>query len=91
MLEKVEGNTTGTWDGFIYIISGDKGKTIIVTSSGDCNDKFLSLNDCLAHINCDENDTAIAIIEDYLNGTVYRYNNYGDKSWYVCGHTCGFA
>ena len=90
-MTKVDGNTVGTYDGIIYIISADKGKTIIVTASGDETDRFFSLNDCLAEIGCGEDETAIVIIEDYLHGFVYRYNNYNDKSWYQCGETEGFA
>lgn len=90
-MKKVDGNTTGTYDGFLYIISGDKGKTICITANGDENDRFVSLNDCLAEIGCDKDDTAIVIIESFLQGWVYRYNNYGDQSWYECGITGGFA
>ena len=93
-MTKVDGNTTGTWDGFIYIIWGDKAKTICHTASGDESDTFISLNDCLDLIGFDENAewrNLVVILEDLMRGTVYRYNNYGDKSWYQCGETEGFA
>ena len=89
--EEIDGNTTGTYDGIMYIFSGDKGKELCVTASGDENDRFVSLNDCLAEIGCGADDTALVIIEDYTKGYVYRYNNYGDKRWYRCGETEGFA
>lgn len=88
---KVDGNHTGTYDGILYIMSGDKCKRLCVTASGDENDRFVSLNDCLTEVGCDDDDTAIVIVEDYLHGYVYRYNNYDDKSWYRCGETEGFA
>lgn len=90
-MTKVDGNTTGTYDGIFYIMSGEKFKPLIVTASGTEDDRFVSLNDCLAEVGCDEDETAIVIIEDYLHGFVYRYNNYNDKSWYQCGETEGFA
>ena len=91
-MTKVDGKTTGTYDGICYIISGNKGKTIYVTAMGDENDKFVSLDDCRLAIGCgDDDDTVIVIIEDALDGYVYRYNNYGDKSWYRCGETRGYA
>lgn len=92
-MRKVDGKKTGTYDGFVYIICGDKGKTICVTANGDENDKFVCLNDCIEIIGCDKEDTfsLIVIIEDYLNGTVYRYNNYGDNCWYEVGKTEGYA
>lgn len=90
-MTKVDGKTTGTYDGFLYIISGDKGKTICVTADGTETDRFVSLNNCLAEVGCAEDETAIVIIEDFTHGYVYRYNNYGDKAWYRCGETEGFA
>ena len=91
-MQKVDGNTTGTYDGIVYIICGNVGKQIIITASGDDNDKFFRLNDCLSEIGCDEEEgSCLVIIEDYTKGKVYRYNNYGDKSWYECGLTEGFA
>lgn len=90
-MERVDGKTTGTYDGILYIISGNKGKQIIVSASGDETDRFVSLDDCLAEIGCDKDKTAIVIVEDYTHGYLYRYNNYGDKSWYQCGETEGFA
>ena len=90
-MTKVDGNTTGTYDGILYIISGDKGKTIIVTADGTENDRFVSLNDCLTEIGCAEDETAIVIIEDYMHGKVYRYGNYEKGVWYECGETEGFA
>lgn len=90
-MTKVDGKTTGTYDGIIYIISGDKGKTICVVASGDETDRFVSLNDCLEEIGCGEDETAIVIVEDALHGDVYRYGNYEKGEWYECGETEGFA
>ena len=90
-MKKVDGNECGTWDGLITIISGQRAEKIVVCANGDETDKFYSLNDCLTAIGCAEDDTAIAIVESFLHGEIYRYNNYGDKSWYLCGETMGFA
>lgn len=93
-MTKVDGNEVGTWDGFIYIIWGDKAKTICHTANGDESDIFISLNDCLNLIGFDDKSewlNLIVILEDFTRGTVYRYNNYGDKYWYECGYTDGFA
>ena len=92
-MRKVDGNKTGTWDGFVYIICEDKGKTVCVTAMGDENDEFVCLNDCLTLIDYNEETDAslIVIIEDWTSGKVYRYNNYNDKSWYEVGATEGFA
>lgn len=90
---KVDGNEVGLWDGFAYVICDNKGKSICVTAMGDENDKFVSLNDLLKDIGYDKeiDSSVIVIIEDFLEGKVYRYNNYGDYSWYECGETRGFA
>ena len=92
-MKKVDGDKTGTYDGFLYILCGDVGNTIIVTAMGDENDRFYSLNDCLKEIEYDYNscNTVIVIIEDMTNGKVYRYNNYADSSWYEVGETEGYA
>ena len=92
---KVDGNGIGTWDGFIYIIWGDKARTICHTANGDENDTFISLNDCLEIIGYKNGeeilDNVLVILEDFTRGKVYRYNNYGDNGWYECGYTYGFA
>lgn len=90
---KVDGKTTGTYDGFIYIICGDRGKTICITANGDENDKFLCLDDCFEFIgfNKEKDIGLIVIIDDWLSGKVYRYNNYNDNCWYEVGITEGFA
>lgn len=94
-MTKVDGNEVGAWDGFIYIIWGDKARTICHTANGDESDTFISLNDCLTLVGFAEGneilDNVIVILEDLMRGTVYRYNNYCDKSWYECGYTEGFA
>jgi hypothetical protein len=94
-MTKVDGNEVGTWDGFIYIIWGDKARTICHTASGDESDTFISLNDCLTLVGFAEGeeslDNVIVILEDFMRGTVYRYNNYDDNAWYECGYTEGFA
>lgn len=90
-MKKVDGNTTGTWDGFLYIISENKCKTICITAHGTEDDQFITLNDCLSEIGYEEGDTVIVIIENLLKGKVYRYNNYMDNSWYEYGTTEGYA
>lgn len=88
---KVDGKTTGTYDGIVYIISGDKAKQMIVPANGVETDKFVSLEDCLAEVGCGRDGTAIVIIEDALHGDVYRYNNFCDRAWYKYGETEGYA
>jgi hypothetical protein len=90
-MRKVDEHTTGTYDGIIYIIQGDIGKTLIISASGDENDRFFSLHDCLTAFGYNGEGSVLVIIEDYTKGKVYRYNNYGDKKWYECGSTEGFA
>lgn len=90
-MQKVDGNTTGTYDGILFAISGDKGKTIYATAFGDKSDKFVSLNDCLAELKCGVDDAALVVIEDCFSGKVYRYNNYNDRNWYEVGETRGYA
>ena len=88
---EVDGNDVGTWDGIIYIIWGDKGKTVYVTAMGDVSDKFFSLNDCLEVIGYNGEGSVLVVVEDYTDGKVFRYNNYSDKAWREVGTTCGFA
>lgn len=92
-MKKVDGKRTGIYDGIAYILYGAKGKTVYLTATGDENDKFLCLDDCLELMKYDENNliTMLVIIETALSGKVYRYNNYSDKCWYECGTTEGFA
>ena len=35
--------------------------------------------------------TILLITESYLDGTIYRYGNYGDDLWYEVGSMVGFA
>lgn len=91
ILVKVDGDTVGTWDGIIYVVCGEKSRTIFVTAIGDDNDKFITLNDILKEIDCNTYDYPLVIIEDALSGNVYRYNNYGDNSWWKVGETKGYA
>ena len=88
---KVDGNTTGIWDGFCYIVWEDKGKTICKVARGDDKDTFLSLNDCLKVIGYDGLGVCIVIFEDFLSGKVYQYGNSPDETWWEHGTTQGFA
>lgn len=90
-IEKVDGDTTGIWDGIARIIYEDVGKTIIKTANGDDTDTFLSLNDCLKAVNYDGYGVCIVIFEDPLSGRVYKYGNSLDKKWYTHGKTNGYA
>lgn len=38
-----------------------------------------------------EGGTILLITESYLDGTIYRYGNYGDDLWYEVGNMVGFA
>lgn len=87
---KVDGNAVGIWDGIVYIVCENKGKTIYKCASGDENDTFLSLNDCLKEIDY-RNGVCIVIFETALSGQIYQYGNYGDDYWYEHGKTQGFA
>ena len=89
-MEEVNGNVVGTYDGIIRIICGDKGKTIYLTAMGVENDRFVSLNDCLKEIGYDGNGVVVVIIDDFMCGKVYHYNNYGG-AWFKYGETRGFA
>ena len=91
MKKRIDGNTVGTWDGIAYIIWGDKGKTVYINAMGDDNDKFFTLNDCLAEIGYNGDGSVLVVLEDPLNGKVYRYGNYAEKAWCEVGTTCGFA
>lgn len=88
---KVDGNTTGIWDGFAYIVWEDKGKTICKVARGDNKDTFLSLNDCLKEIGYDGLGVCIVIFESFLSGKVYQYGNSDDNCWWEHGETQGFA
>lgn len=90
-IEKVDGNEIGIWVGIAYIIWEDKGKTIYKTASGDEDDTFLSLNDCLKEIGYDGYGVCTVILEDWISGSVYQYGNSSDKAWYTHGKTVGFA
>lgn len=35
--------------------------------------------------------TILLITESHLDGTIYRYGNYGDDLWYEVGNMVGFA
>lgn len=55
--------------------------------------KGLTLEDCLnkAKENGYICGTILVLSESYLDGDVYRYNNYGDDEWYHVGSLDGFA
>ena len=38
-----------------------------------------------------EGGTILLITESHLDGTIYRYGNYGDDLWYEVGNMVGFA
>lgn len=88
---KVDGDKTGIYDGFAYIIYENTGKTICKVAHGDNTDTFLSLNDCLKLVNYDGFGVCIVIFESWTSGTVYQYGNYNDGNWYKHGITYGFA
>ena len=89
--DAIDGNAIGTYDGIAYIIWGDKGKTVYITASGDDNDRFFSLNDCLKEIGYDGYGCVLVVLDDALNGKVYRYGNCIKKCWQEVGTTCGYA
>lgn len=55
--------------------------------------KGITLNDCveIAKKNGYINGTITVLSESYLNGTIYRYNNYSKKEWCNIGKLKGFA
>lgn len=55
--------------------------------------KGLTLEDCFvkAKRNGYIGGTILVLSESYLDGDVYRYNNYGDNEWYHVGKLAGFA
>lgn len=87
---KVDGNEVGTYDGFVYIISENKYKKIIMVANGTEDDRFLSLNDCLKEIDYDGFGVVLVILEDALSGKIYQYGNHGAE-WYEHGETRGYA
>lgn len=89
-MQKVNGDEIGTYDGVIRIIYGDIGKTIYLSAMGVENDRFISLNDCLQEIGYGGIGVVVVIIDDYMQGKVYMYGNYGND-WYEYGETRGFA
>ena len=56
-------------------------------------DELMTFGDILEK--CIENGyvggTILLITESYLDGTIYRYGNYGDDLWYEVGNMVGFA
>ena len=89
-MKKVDGNKTGTYESVIRIIYGNKGKTIYLIANKYENNKFISLNDCLKEIDYNGYGIVVVIIDDYMQGKVYIYGNYG-KDWYEYGETRGYA
>lgn len=91
--KEVDGNEVGTWDGIITIFTGygknAKIKRFILTADGTENDRFITLEDCRKMIGETES-TITVIFDDWLQGEVYNYGNYGDIWWQV-GITQGFA
>lgn len=90
-MKKVDGNETGIYDGIASVIWGDKGKTIVLSASGKKDDRFLSLENCLTEIGYDGKGTVTVLLESFLSGKVYCYNNYLDGSWWEYGNTEGLA
>lgn len=92
----IDGNEYGCWDGIVKIVYEDKCRTIHIFASGDEDDKFFTLNDCLQAINYkDKMGRVLVIIEDYLSGGIYQYGNHRDENgnnlWEIHGNTRGFA
>lgn len=85
----------GINDGIIRIICKDKVKTLFVTATS-FDDKVVSLYDCLEYINYDKiskkkDDIVIVIMEDIIEGHIFKYNEYGDHTWWHTGYTYGYA
>ena len=89
--ERVNGDLTVTYDGFVRIIYGDKGKTICLNANGDETDKFISLNDCLKEIGYDGTGVVYVIFDDCTQGAIYQCGNYGAYDWIKYGETAGYA
>lgn len=49
----------------------------------------ITLEDIAAQFS--ENRCLTVIVEDPLEGHIYRYNNYGNQEWIEVGTTCGYA
>ena len=96
MLEKIKG--TEVLNENVTIIISDTGKAIKLFNSlePDYENKTMkgiTLNDCLeiAKKNGFKNGTITVLSESYLQGEIYRYNNYNDKEWNIIGNLAGFA
>lgn len=55
--------------------------------------KGITLNECIkiAKNKGYNNGTILVISESYLDGSIYRYNNYNENEWYKVGKMSGFA
>ena len=55
--------------------------------------KGLTLKDCEmeAKKHGYEDGTIMVLSESYLQGQIYRFNNYGKNEWYQIGELVGFA
>lgn len=75
-------------DGILYIISkSDKGYDIGKISIDPEYDEPISLADIAQRYP----NIEILIHETWLDGEVFRYNNYGENEWVQTGQTRGFA
>ena len=71
-------------DGIVYIIEEEKTTKIILNAEFD---NPISLEDIAQKYP----KVVIVLFEDFLNGKVFRYNNYGKGEWCLVGRTIGFA
>ena len=92
-IKEVDGNNEGCYDGVVRIMCENKGCTKYLVAMGCEDDVFFSLNDCLKEVCYDreEGGVVIVIIDNALQGDVYKYNSYGDGKWYKYGETGGYA
>lgn len=82
----------GLWAGKVTIIKGDVCIKEILTANGTDRDHYLTLNECLEKIGGTRYGQVVTVImEQHLEGRIYRYGNYFDGKWYQIGTTCGYA
>lgn len=92
-MKKLDGKAP-LYEEIITIVLNRK-KTIEIMQMDETfeNDTMITLDKCL-EIAKEEgytNGTILVIAESYLDGKIYRYNNYSEGEWCEVGTMAGFA
>lgn len=82
----------GLWAGIVKIIKGNVCIDEILIADGSERDHYLTLDECLKKVGgAKKGEVVTVIMEEPLEGRIYRYGNNLDSYWEQVGTTCGYA